>query len=186
MLDTKSCANLRTNSFVGTEGKNNWSRPYTQPAHLDPIEYLAPEVIRGDGHSSTVDWWALGIFIYEMLASILISQQDPLCSFLLIIVWLYTFQRHITWWDIWLDHYTITRLSRLLQQCVLQWTIQYSTITDSQAFAQRWDKADWIQSRSEWSEITCILQTDQLCTLTQYETTHYTSQIQECHWCCQL
>ncbi|CDH56593.1 serine threonine-protein kinase nrc-2 [Lichtheimia corymbifera JMRC:FSU:9682] len=49
MLDTKSCANLRTNSFVGTE------------------EYLAPEVIRGDGHSSTVDWWALGIFIYEML-----------------------------------------------------------------------------------------------------------------------
>lgn len=33
------------------------------------VEYLAPEVIRGDGHSSTVDWWALGIFIYEMLVS---------------------------------------------------------------------------------------------------------------------
>ena len=53
MLNTKSCANLRTNSFVGTE------------------EYLAPEVIAGNGHSSTVDWWALGIFLYEMLVSFL-------------------------------------------------------------------------------------------------------------------
>mmetsp|Transcript_45239 Transcript_45239/g.73682 ORF Transcript_45239/g.73682 Transcript_45239/m.73682 type:complete len:447 (+) Transcript_45239:144-1484(+) len=38
-----------TNSFVGTE------------------EYIAPEVIRGMGHSSAVDWWTLGILIYEML-----------------------------------------------------------------------------------------------------------------------
>ncbi|KAF7723505.1 serine/threonine protein kinase, AGC [Apophysomyces ossiformis] len=49
LLDTRSCTNLRTNSFVGTE------------------EYLAPEVIKGDGHSSTVDWWTLGILLYEML-----------------------------------------------------------------------------------------------------------------------
>ncbi|KAJ1970991.1 serine/threonine protein kinase, AGC, partial [Dimargaris verticillata] len=49
-LDTRSCnANLRTNSFVGTE------------------EYIAPEVIKGCGHSSAVDWWTLGILIYEML-----------------------------------------------------------------------------------------------------------------------
>ncbi|KAG5358561.1 Serine/threonine-protein kinase nrc-2 [Yarrowia sp. B02] len=49
-LDTKSCiANFRTNSFVGTE------------------EYIAPEVIRGNGHTSAVDWWTLGILIYEML-----------------------------------------------------------------------------------------------------------------------
>lgn len=40
---------LRTNSFVGTE------------------EYIAPEVIKGCGHSSAVDWWTLGILIYEML-----------------------------------------------------------------------------------------------------------------------
>ncbi|XP_078429974.1 phototropin 1 isoform X2 [Wolffia australiana] len=37
-----------SNSFVGTE------------------EYIAPEIITGSGHTSAVDWWALGILIYEM------------------------------------------------------------------------------------------------------------------------
>ena len=31
-------------------------------------EYLAPEIIQGQGHSYTVDWWALGILLFEMLA----------------------------------------------------------------------------------------------------------------------
>nr|AML79413.1 putative LOV domain-containing protein [Notholaena montieliae] len=38
-----------SNSFVGTE------------------EYIAPEVITGAGHSSAVDWWAVGILLYEMI-----------------------------------------------------------------------------------------------------------------------
>lgn len=42
-------SNERSNSFVGTE------------------EYVAPEVIRGDGHEFAVDWWALGVLCYEML-----------------------------------------------------------------------------------------------------------------------
>jgi protein kinase X len=31
-------------------------------------EYLAPEIIQSKGHGKGVDWWALGILIYEMLA----------------------------------------------------------------------------------------------------------------------
>ena len=33
-------------------------------------EYLAPEMLIGNGHDYTVDWWALGILIYEMIVGI--------------------------------------------------------------------------------------------------------------------
>lgn len=31
-------------------------------------EYLAPEIIQSKGHGKAVDWWAIGILIFEMLA----------------------------------------------------------------------------------------------------------------------
>jgi len=31
-------------------------------------EYLAPEIITSSGHNSSVDWWALGVLIFEMLS----------------------------------------------------------------------------------------------------------------------
>lgn len=30
-------------------------------------EYLSPEIITGVGHSKAADWWALGIFTFEMM-----------------------------------------------------------------------------------------------------------------------
>ena len=30
-------------------------------------EYLAPEIIQGVGHTHVVDWWTLGIVVYEMI-----------------------------------------------------------------------------------------------------------------------
>ncbi|KAK1375767.1 serine/threonine-protein kinase D6PKL1 [Heracleum sosnowskyi] len=39
----------RSNSFVGTH------------------EYLAPEIIKGEGHGSAVDWWTFGVLLYELL-----------------------------------------------------------------------------------------------------------------------
>jgi len=33
-------------------------------------EYLAPEILRGKGHSRGVDWWALGVIMYEFLCGL--------------------------------------------------------------------------------------------------------------------
>jgi len=39
----------RTNSFIGT------------------MEYMAPEIIQGKGHGKDVDWWSVGILLFEMM-----------------------------------------------------------------------------------------------------------------------
>ena len=33
-------------------------------------EYLAPEMITGQGHDKAIDWWALGILLYELIVGI--------------------------------------------------------------------------------------------------------------------
>lgn len=42
-------------------------------------EYLAPEILQNQGHGKPVDWWTLGILIYEMIAGIdPFADDDPL------------------------------------------------------------------------------------------------------------
>lgn len=33
-------------------------------------EYISPEMILGQGHDHTADWWALGVLTYEMLTGV--------------------------------------------------------------------------------------------------------------------
>ena len=51
-LATKVAKNKLARSFCGT------------------AEYLAPEMLKGQGHDQTVDIWTIGILLYEMLVGI--------------------------------------------------------------------------------------------------------------------
>jgi|TARA_B110001450_G_C17338368_1_gene366437 serine/threonine protein kinase len=33
-------------------------------------EYLSPEMVGDNGHDKNVDWWSLGIILYEMLIGV--------------------------------------------------------------------------------------------------------------------
>jgi len=60
-------------------------------------DYLAPEIVAGKGHGKGVDWWTLGIFIYEMLASYPpFYDEDPMKTYAKIMQGTINFPSHFS------------------------------------------------------------------------------------------
>ena len=60
-------------------------------------DYLAPEVVSGSGHGRGVDWWTLGILIYEMLASYPpFYDEDPMRTYAKIMHGQVSFPKHFS------------------------------------------------------------------------------------------
>ncbi|CAJ1327340.1 unnamed protein product [Effrenium voratum] len=61
LLDSDGHVKLTDFGFAKVVEERTWTLCGTP-------EYLAPEVIQSKGHGKGVDWWALGILLFEMLA----------------------------------------------------------------------------------------------------------------------
>lgn len=44
-------------------------------------EFLAPEVLTDDDYTRAVDWWGMGVLIYEMLAGEVVSARSLFYGF---------------------------------------------------------------------------------------------------------
>ncbi|KAF4510049.1 hypothetical protein G6O67_001974 [Ophiocordyceps sinensis] len=66
LLDKDGHIKLVDFGFAKRLGKRD-NRPVETYTLCGTPEYLAPEVIHNKGHTTAVDWWALGILVYEFL-----------------------------------------------------------------------------------------------------------------------
>ncbi|KAK0729889.1 kinase-like domain-containing protein [Lasiosphaeris hirsuta] len=67
LLDAEGHIKLVDFGFAKRLGNNDDEHAVETYTLCGTPEYLAPEVIHNKGHTTAVDWWALGILIYEFL-----------------------------------------------------------------------------------------------------------------------
>ena len=90
LLDEKGYLKITDFGFA----KITTDRTYTLCGTPD---YLAPEVISGAGHGKGVDWWTLGVLLFEMLASYPpFYHEDPMKTYAKIMYGRVNYPKHFS------------------------------------------------------------------------------------------
>jgi serum/glucocorticoid-regulated kinase 2 len=70
-----ACSGLCKLNMSETEKTNSEDDFYILAVHIQLVlvafcgtpEYIAPELLESQGYTKTVDWWTLGVLLYEMM-----------------------------------------------------------------------------------------------------------------------
>mmetsp|Transcript_37451 Transcript_37451/g.149426 ORF Transcript_37451/g.149426 Transcript_37451/m.149426 type:complete len:954 (-) Transcript_37451:1205-4066(-) len=68
--DTQPAARRFAENALRRVGSMKIAEILAEEEKVGTPDYLAPEILLGQGHSFTVDWWALGVLLYEFLMGI--------------------------------------------------------------------------------------------------------------------
>ena len=104
-------------------------------------EYIAPEILMNSGHGKPVDWWWLGILIYEMHAGIdPFNDEDPMAIYKKVLKWKYKFPSDF-------DKLAKSLVKKLL---VLDPTERYGCMKNGveDIKSHKWFSGDW-----DWEEL---------------------------------
>lgn len=105
-------------------------------------EYIAPEILMNSGHGKPVDWWTLGILIYEMHAGIdPFNDEDPMAIYKKVLKCKYKFPSDF-------DKRCKSVVKKLL---VLDPTSRYGLVKSGvlDIKTHKWFSGDW-----DWEELT--------------------------------